>query len=249
MILSTHGIIQGRAAGVPAGLPDIYKGSNLKLWLSAKQTESYLGTGTAWTDLSVYPATNGRNYTFNAAPSYSGGVLTFGGTQAAEISSATFQATLPLTISAWFKLTDLNNFYGIVGCNAVSPSSAQFGFRTRKNFQTLPSNNANFEYYINNDTTFSVKDPANILPDIWYNYTIVHTSTSIKLYKNGNTTPVATSGTPPALPTPNGSIVIAKNYYERNQADFLNGKLGTILIYNEELSPENIAYNYSKIVV
>ena len=69
------------------------------------------------------------------------------------------------------------------------------------------------------------------------------------MYRNGNTTPVATSGTPPALPTPSGSIVIAKNFYNLNATDFLNGKLGTILIYNEELSPENIAYNYTKIVV
>jgi len=242
MIISTHGIIQGKAAGVPAGLPDIYKGLNLKLWLSAKQTESYPGTGTAWTDLSVYPATNGRNYTFNAAPSYSSGVLTFGGTQAAEITSGTFQASLPFTISAWFQST-LGSYYGIVGCNATS-GSAQFGFRTRPTFA-----DGKFEYYINNDVTFGIKDPTALVANTWYNYTIVHTSTSIKMYRNGNTTPVVTSGTPPALPTPNGSIVIAKNFYNLSPTDFLNGKLGTILIYNEELSPENIAYNYSKIVV
>jgi hypothetical protein len=245
MIIATHGIIQGKAAGIPGGLPDIYIGLNLKLWLSAKLTESYPGTGTAWTDLSVYPATNGNNYTLNAPPSYSGGQLTFGGSQAANLTTGTLQAALPLTISGWFNLTNLDGFYGIVGANTSNVSkSAQFGFRCRRG-----ANDGKFEYYIDNDTVYSIKDPTALLANVWYNYTIVHTTTSVKLYKNGNTTPVATSGTPTALPTPAGSIVIAKNFYNRSETDFLQGKLGTVLIYNEELTPSQIQQNYNNIIV
>jgi len=249
MIISTHGIIQGRAAGVPAGLPDIYIGSNLKLWLSSKLTQSYPGTGTNWTDLSVYPATNGRNYTLNATPSYTGGVMSFEGTNFADktLSTPAFVGGYPLTISAWFMITT-TAWNGIVGCNTSGTSfDNQFSFKVQ-NFSNK------FEFHIGRNENFSVLDDTPITNNVWYNYTIVSTQlptpghTNLKMYRNAVLIKDITNMSNITYPIPNGNIVIAKNFYQQKAGDYLNGKLGDILIYNEALTQAQITQNYNNII-
>jgi len=248
MIISTHGIIQGRAAGVPAGLPDIYIGSNLKLWLSSKLTQSYPGTGTAWTDLSVYPATNGRNYTLNATPSFTNGVMSFAGTNFADKTSLTpaFVGSYPLTISAWFMITE-TTWNGIVGCNTTTGFDNQFSFRVQ--------NGSNkFEFHIGSNANFSVLDDTAITNNVWYNYTIVSTQlstpghTNLKMYRNATLIKDITNIFNITYPDADKNIVIAKNFYQRNAGDYLKGKLGDILIYNEALTQSQITQNYNNII-
>jgi hypothetical protein len=247
MIISTHGIIQGRAAGVPAGLPDIYIGSNLKLWLSSKLTQSYPGTGTAWTDLSVYPATNGRNYTLNATPSFTNGVMSFAGTNFADKTSSTpaFVGSYPLTISAWFMITE-TQWNGIVGCNTSTGFDNQFSFKVQ--------NTGKFEFHIGSGAYFSVIDDTPITNGVWYNYTIVSTQlttpghTNLKMYRNAELIKDVLNIFDKTYPEANGNIVIAKNFYQRNAVDLLKGKLGDILIYNEALTQSQITQNYNNII-
>jgi len=207
--------------------------TGLVLYLDASSPNSFYPptAGVIWKDISG----TGNNATLINGPTYShadGGSIVFAG----DNDYATLRTTLTNTIYSvdmWYKMGTNDASYGYFissGNNglAINEGATASG----QTFGTI--------YYYNSST-------SNILTTIpsttLWNHIVAVISTStnnIKIYGNGNTTPLSNT-------TVTGLATTVSNIgrYVTGGTNYLKGNLGSLKIYNRALDPSEISQNYN----
>lgn len=202
--------------------------NNLILMLDAKNTASYPGSGSTWTDLS----SNGNTMTLNGNSyvSTGGGAVTFNGSST-YLYRSTFSG---MTSSNWTAIYYIyaSGIGGVIAQLNRSASSA--------NQEYMLSMNTFWDYDSGYGYNGAVPTTA-ISSSGWYQVAFVKNGTTATWYLNG-----AANGNSYAAkdaqygPT---SFCIGKDY--RDNISFFNGYLGFMMMYNYSLTSAEIATNYT----
>jgi len=173
--------------------------SNLSLYLSAHNPNSYGGSGPTWTDLS----TNANHGTLINGPTYnsgSGGYIEFDGVNDyGDKTSATGTpfafGTGAFTVEYWVQYLNTTVFHTILDCRGRAGGSSQFNGYTDYYDATLDK----FKVYTGVSDVLSSN--ATLAANTWYHIVVSRTSTSTnqtRLYINNSldrTTTVTSSFT------------------------------------------------------
>lgn len=215
--------------------------SGLMLHLDAGNPDSYPGSGTTWYDLT----SNNRDATLVNTPTYdnvtAGGLFSF--------DDASFEhATIPnigdlstFTIETWCRVHK-----SLTG-KVTSVVTNQYNLSDRLNFsigtnRAPTSYNMSFGYFKNPPGWINVSGSAASL-NVWYHLLGTYDGTSLKFYINGTlNTQVSSSVTPQS----GGEIRIARRWDESatNSANFFDGDISVVRIYNTALSSTQVTQNY-----
>jgi len=200
--------------------------NGLVLCLDAADKKSYPGTGTTWFDRSG----NGVNGTLNGGIGYSSsnfGCLSFDGVD--DIANTTYVSSNTYTFSAWFKTNVVSGGYR----NIISIPSPSYSL-------VLHHYN-NLGFWANDLDGDSLSTPT-ISINTWYKVVFVREGNNIVggykaylngiLYGNANTTNWSTNGTLSV----GGRTDIAQ---------FFNGSIAQVLIYNRALTATEIQQNFN----
>lgn len=211
-----------------------YVTSGLVLHLDSRNTSSYPGTGTVWTDL----VGSGINAALVNSPTYSSGSITFNGsTQYAIIPNNTSLDNQSITMESWCMLTNTvqNGFIfekGVVNTQYsmfFEAASGTFIFRT----QGLS----------NGDITF--KANTYVPTNTWVHIVCTYASGVKSIYVNGLlvTQVSGITGTIPTTAT--GSSVGVYGGYSGGHSYYFNGGISLIRVYNRALTLAEIKQNFS----
>jgi hypothetical protein len=216
----------------------------LVLFLDAGNPKSYLGSGTAWNDLSGRgnsgALVNGVSYTAD-----SGGSLVFDGADDSVLISHT--ATLnayPLTMSSWVYL---NTNLGIDIINKYVGNSYN-GYRMGVNSRSggQPSGVNVFYFYggINGGRLAEFNSSfGNVSSQQWNMITATVDATGGKVYINDKLVgTLSWSGAPEATTT---TQPLRLGTYIASSQAFLNGQIANTQIYNRALSIQEIQNNFN----
>ena len=218
--------------------------NGLVLLLDAAKKDSYLGTGTAWNDISG----NGNNGTLTNGPAFNSnnnGSIVFDGTNDYITlgTPSSLNITGNFTVNSWVKVTMFPSVIGTIYEKGFDGVAEQIYFRFRNNSGTQvldvgtykATNNTNYS------TTYIVG--SNIIIGSWYNIVGQYDGANWIIYLNGtlvsstlqNQGPLASSA-----PVSIGAAYISSGY-ER----FFNGSIGTVQIYNRALSAAEVSQNFN----
>ena len=214
--------------------------SNLKVWLDAGQSISYIGTGTNWQNLNTAVA----NATLYNSPTFrstdSGGILNFDRNNF-EFAEIPFLGDfLNWTVETWVKVTT-----SLTG-QITSIVAGQFDLVNRLNF-SIGTNRAPTSYNLcagfydgvwHNTTGFA---PT---LNTWYQLVGTYDGTVINFYVNGllnsflNYTGTSYSG---------GTIRIARRWDGTaiDNVNFFSGDVSIVKIYDRTLSSDEVMQNFN----
>ena len=224
-----------------SGGPDTIN-TDLVLALDAANKVSYSGTGTRWTDLSGY----GNNGTLTNGPTFSntnGGCIVLDGVDdyVGTTYNSIFNPASNLSFSIWVNrtITDSNirnpielsaasdELYFIYWRGDLSPKKWGYGIRQSNNTYAESTSTS---------TNFSI--------NVWYNITLVASSTTslVYLYINGLLdSSVAYNGTLKQ----NASAILSIGADVANSRRYWKGNVANTLIYNRALSDSEVLQNYN----
>lgn len=233
-IVSTTSITQSTFSGTVIT-------DGLLIHLDAGNKNSYLGSGNTWTNL----VSNSFHATLNNSVGFtttSGGMLTFNGSnQTATINVNSFiRNNTSYTFSTFFFLTTSDG--GAPFCLMTTPNNGDTndGFWQHLNLGNYlwrTEDNVSGEYGGN------VEAPSGFVSSTHYHLTIVVSTNSIKFYRNGNLLSiVSTSFSWANLRNDNNAILFIGKGYEDGY--YMNGRIGTFLMYNRVLNSAEILSNY-----
>ena len=199
----------------------------LVLYLDAANTQSYTGSGTTWTDIS----SKGNNGTLTNGPTFNSdnmGSIVFDGTNDyAPLGTSGFSfGSSSGTLSAWAKTNSISGGYTWVvsyGNNSGSQSR----------FIGINGSTYYFGGYGNDITASGV--PLNT----WFNMVGVYDGTNASMYING----VLVSG--PTAKTWNTTANNAQIGRQTNGAQYWNGNIAQVQIYNKALTALEVKQNYN----
>jgi hypothetical protein len=206
----------------------------LVLDLDAAKRDSYVGTGTAWNDISG----NRNNGTLINGPTFNpgnGGSIVFDGSNdyVKPPASTTLQLT-NFTLSSWVRINVQNINQFIIDTS----TNGSFGFGYSYRIKT--DNKIRFWAYNANNALDST---TTISPNIWYNILVTYNNTSKiqSIYINGvfNVSNTHNSGFVVSTVTNlqiGGSLVLG---------GYINGNIAQTQIYNRALSASEILQNYN----
>lgn len=211
----------------------VYDG--LITYFDATNTASYSGTGTAWYDLSG----KGLNGTLNNGVIFNGtGIksMTFDGTNdyvALPATNSIISNNNAFTISAWFNASAIGTYdYS----NRIIALMRNSGASTAISL-TLGLNNKARLLYADGAATHKYID-STISLDTWYHMVVTFSGTKYILYLNGDNKAEVTD-------TFQGfSTGVARIGGMTNDADYFNGKISSVSIYNRALSSTEVLSNY-----
>lgn len=202
--------------------------NGLTLYIDAKNSTSYNGSGTTWTDISG----NGANITLVNSPTYTSGTpsyFTFNGTN--QRGSGTKTNVVPSTAYTKIIWTYLNSYTD----NNLLSSDAGGHFMFFGGTNKLYSGHSNwpgFPLDYQSTGTFNLST--------WYNISLTFSTTNgMALYVNGTLDSTYTANK--TAHTGNGSTNIASY----GTGNLLNGRISYALCYNRELSSGEISQNYN----
>lgn len=201
------------------GGPDIVTDGLILHW-DAANTKSYPGSGNTWFDLigNNNGTRNGTTYL-----SDNKGIFSLNGTSDYIIVSSVIDAT---SIDVWFYMNNRNNFPIIyAGADTYNSTAWQWSiFNFASNTYWSPNNSSTV-------ITSSVPTVA------WINAVIVRKSSSSLIYINN------------VVLSPLGSKITTTGnlYIGKSGANYMNGKIASLKLYNKELSSLEVAQNYSAI--
>ena len=206
--------------------------TNLVLHLDAGNSNSYVGTGTTWTDLS----SSSNNGTLTNGVTYSsdnGGVLVFDGTDDYVVTSSDmFNANANFTFSMWFN----SDSFAVQRTFIADVDNSQSLFlRYNNGIQLVNSNTAILGSF--SSSTLST--------NTWYNITLTKSSTTYTLYINGSSVSSLTGISHSFTHSP---TTIGANNNNAAPPDYKNpfdGKIGQVLVYSSALSDDLIQQNYN----
>jgi len=149
------------------------------------------------------------------------------------------------TVSNWIKLTqpESNTLQSIIGNNYTTSNVGWYFFHDDRSSQShdktlrfLYSDGAGSSVVVDNDSV--------ITNTSWNNITVTSNGTTIRVYKNGSQ--LSTTGTIPGTTSTTGHAnTRIGGSTNGTGANFLNGSLGPIQIYNRALSANEVLHNYN----
>lgn len=199
--------------------------TNLALYLSAHDTDSYPGSGSTWTDLS----TNANNATLYNSPTFStanGGVLDFDGVNdycenASTTGSPFGFGTGAFTWEVWVKYDSMSTGPSILDPRRLTSAT------TSESLTDYITSTGNLRFYRNTSDVFS--STQNLSPNNWYHIVLSRTSTATndcRLYINNALDKTATLS---SLFTDRGRYYVARII--NVPGVYFDGKIGQIRIY------------------
>ena len=217
----------------------------LVLALDARNTKSYPGSGTTWTDLM-----GNTNVTLTNGPTYSsdnGGAIVFDGTNDYVVTSTSItpSGTNLFTYSAWIYIDTISGSFGTDIKAAVLFSGdafdrAELVLKTDTN-TAGPPDRITFTRYGGN-TTGSCNVEVDMSVGVWYNITLVRDgASSQKVYQNGvqiGTGDVSNSFTADTMKI--GGAPSSSTY-----SGHFAGKMSNILYYDRALTASEVLQNYN----
>ena len=222
--------------GVSGG-PNIIRDSSLVLELDAADRNSYVGSGTVWTDLSG----NSNNGTLINSPVYinsNNGILNFaGGTYVSRTSPNLSTGNSGFTKSIWIKSQ-------YKGTNTNHPNIISWGndSTNNKNGLALQTDTTGtisqiLHWFYANDYSCSINDITNN----WANISITYNPPTLSFYLNGvNQSTQTVIGTPNVT---NTNLEIGR--YGALSQYYYSGSIANIQIYNRALTAQEILQNYN----
>jgi hypothetical protein len=211
----------------------------LVLNLDAGITQSYPGSGTAWTDVNgLGPKNNGtliNGPTFNSA---NGGSIVFDGTNDTAVTDNNMSLTQNFAMGIWFNPTSLpvSTANNIVFVNAESGQTV----RLYKNSNFDANSLAWLIYYETTTATISAVLPRFVYnSETWYNSVMSISDTgTYRLYVNG----ILRNQTSPAdfsrWLLPNNKIILANG-------GAYTGKISSFNVWQKNLNADEILQNYN----
>jgi hypothetical protein len=203
--------------------------NGLILYLDAGNTNSYPGSGTTWTDLSVsgFNGTLTNGPTFNAS---NGGSIVFDGTDDFVQCSGSPTVT-EATFLVWIKRNGTQgSFNGIFYSRGTLGSGLSFGL----------SNQLGYSW---NDDPLTYNWATGLTPPdaAWAMCSVAVTSSNATAYLHQASGLTSAVNTTPHASSTLGSIKIA---YDGFMARYFNGNIAQAILYNRALSASEIAQNF-----
>ncbi|MFD2551062.1 LamG-like jellyroll fold domain-containing protein [Bizionia sediminis] len=239
--------VNSHGASIQTKTYDLVPG--MLLYLDANNTESYTGSGTAWSDLSG----NGNHGTLQNGVNYSStnnGSLVFDGIDDYFVTTNNLDLsdTDNLTIQIIFKTT-------ATAAQMILEHSANWN--SNNAFGVLSNNNSTDKkiQFTDHNQGYNVSNTTTSLNDGNWHFIAITTDRSLAavnqnlMYINGNT-PSAVNNT--GLINDNSGNFTSFPLYIASRAgslNFFSGNIAQILIYKRVLTPEEIQQNYNAVRV
>lgn len=205
--------------------------TGLKVYLDALSSSSYPGSGTTWYDLSG----NGNDVSMqnSGSISWTGGATGYFSTGSNGWFSKSNASNVPIgnspyTLSVWVQLGSTWSSNGMV-------SIGTFGVSNQSNALRAGTTNQILNYWWGNDLSLS----SSVSPTTsWFNVVAKFDGTTRSIWVNGAS---IGSDTPAGHNVTSSDIQVAKTYL----AEYLQGNIAQVLIYNVALSDAGILANYN----
>ena len=207
--------------------------TGLVVCLDAGNVKSYVGSGTAWNDLTK----NGRNGTLTNGPTFSGangGTIVFDGTNDY------------VSVTPMYNFATSNELTTIIWAKSAVSTWNEYGFLLSKRDQFVIHPNISGRsvgYYVN--TTTGGWQAATITPNditIFNHYAMTFTGGTVYAYLNGVL--LATNGSAGStLSSDTGDMYIG--WDDGISGRYLNGSVGLVMAYNRALSSDEILRDYN----
>ena len=214
--------------------------NSLVLWLDAGQTTSYPGTGTTWTDLSG----SGTNGTLTSGPTYNasnGGSIVFDGVD--DLVTVSDKGNLPVfTVEAWVNFISVptNGQYPAIITNIYTGSPNVLNFSL--GFNGVDGGFAwdgkiKIGFY---DGTWRSTDGIIPTTNTWYHLVGTYNGSTLSFYINS-----VLSYTKSYVGTPSSSGAGIRIGRRWDTANYINGYIPLVRLYNRALSSAEIVQNYN----
>lgn len=212
----------------------------LILNLDAADRNSYPGSGTTWYDLSG----NGYNGTLTNGPTYStagGGSIEFDYTDdyVPVTGMANYSYTNGITVAVWnYNGGGVGPYRGVVTNGTVADRVGGFDLRYGRE-----DSGRNLYWSVRNASSTAAS--VTLTGDLsqWGYYVGTYDNSSVYGYKNGAFVSSAALSGGGQLKTMSNSTTIA---WSPGTAEYLDGKLAVVQIYNRALSATEISQNYNQ---
>jgi hypothetical protein len=211
--------------------PNNIVSDGLVLYLDAAINNSYPQSGTTWYDLSVYR----NNVTLVNDPTYNSfGYFSLNGTNYMVGSAPSAMNNTNVTINAWARTNNINNFGGNFLVNFGGNPSYWLAITIE--FAQYPGKAC---FYTSTNWTRSDLTLSN---NVWYNIVATFSPNVNKIYINGtlNKTDTAVDSSVNYIP-PLDNLYIGR----RDTLYYMNGDVSIISIYNRTLDSSEILQNYN----
>jgi len=221
----------------PADYPYIVM-DGLVLNLDAGITQSYPGSGTAWTDVNgLGPKNNGtltNGPTFNSG---NGGSIVFDGTNDYVQTSLLFNKD-DFTYGCWFNRSGQ-------GSPGVENNLIDSYESTSTEWARLNVHNGNHAFHIDNDNLKVILQGSSVTLNTWYYSVGVWTKSTgnMKLYVNGQLNAQTTHSKRTTITAVNPERI--GDITANNISEFFNGKIAVAQVYNKALSADEVLQNYN----
>jgi len=222
------------------------------LFLDANDAASYGGSGTTWYDLSG----NGYNATFASAGGGSNPSFTTAGslkyfqftginpsgphyTGGGYMTLSNNLDTSYVTIQCWFNNNTSAPYVMILGGKTANSSVYQ-GYQLYLNGSTIGKADARITTgggTANTDISYSYSY------NTWYNFALTYNGSNMYTYLNG--VQVASSSKTGTINTGRPFTIGAQYLDGSTPSEFLNGAIGSMVVYNRALTSAEISKNYS----
>jgi hypothetical protein len=201
-------------------------------YLDSSSTESYVGSGNVWNDISG----NGLTSTLVNSPTYNssnGGNIVFDGTNdyVSLGDSNIFKITNEVSVFSWINIDGTSGWDGIFGA-----SSDSGGFM---HFQLFNGGVNAFVYGPN--VGYDRLDGVNLTAGTWNEVGFTFGSTTLKMYINGQQLATTQSGS-------SNNISFASDVRIGRVHDdtrFFGGKIANCKVYNRTLASVEVLHNYN----
>lgn len=217
----------------------------LVLALDPGNIKSYLGSGTAWNDLSG----NSNNGTLTNGPTFSsvnGGSIVFDGTNDYVDTSVKLFTGSSFSVNAWI---NVSVFTGSV-CSGMMSNSLYSIFGTTSTYQGYSNTFSAAIQRTSTSNTVGTIMQSNFSTNTWYHYVAVYDGTQtgdsnrLKLWLNGIQYNLVYDTAVPSSAY-NNNTVTRIGYTVGASYPYFNGKISNLTYYNRALSAAEIIQNYN----
>jgi len=219
--------------------------SGLVLALDAGDRNSYLGSGTSWTDLSG----NNNNGTLTNGPTFSAGNMGSISLDGADDqidcgTNSSLNISDNLTLGIWVKFNSLSSSPNLIAKQWCSGNQFSYAWSILSDGRMCYS----FDSDGNCGSITGEYTSTNVVcaTGIWYYLNVVHTSTSINLYSNGVSIPGTLAGSYGTIYI--SSVPVRLGVYRNLSgtfAGYLSGNIAQTVMYNRALTAAEILQNYN----
>ena len=206
--------------------------NGLTLALDAANPKSYIGSGTAWNDLSGNnnngTLVNGVAYTANNT----GALILDGANDHIASFPTQISGTGAKSIGVWFLSTSTNR-QGLCGTRVDAVTNQGWVFVINR------TTAGNLTYFVTGGSQIEIA--AGITTNTWYYAMVTFASSTARLYLNGVFLGSVGSFTSPSSSTYNGII----GSEGATITGLFAGRIGAVQIYNRAITDEEVLENYN----